>query len=424
MASTNVVGASAVARPVPGATWRGRVQDATAISVALNRLWAQFGGEQSAGAQARASTLNLTVVTRSRRDAGHAIDAVTRLSNLYPSRATILVANHERGTDPDRPAGAPGLEVEITLLEQAAARGRPAVRFECITVEVSAENEQQLASITSPLLVADLPDFLWWASGDTGGDLFDDLTAITDRLIVDTAAIADHAIVAEGRRGVPTGPLGAELTRLSALVRREEGNLRLSDFAWARIEPWRHLVTQFFDPPACRPALHAIDDVAIVYRAADAAGKSALSGALLLAGWLGSRLGWQAPGELVPIRSTPGGWRATLRAGERGRRRETLLTLLPTANPAAGCCLERVTLSAQGIVSGVFRVERTDRLGLTTTSEMAKMTPISRGIFAPVADEAVLLAAELQVFGRDLVYEAALAFAAVLAPDLTTTEHA
>jgi len=105
-------------------------------------------------------------------------------------------------------------------------------------------------------------------------------------------------------------------------------------------------------------------------------------------------------------------------------RSETLLTLLPTANPAAGCCLERVTLSAQGIVSGVFRVERTDRLGLTTTSEMAKMTPISRGIFAPVADEAVLLAAELQVFGRDLVYEAALAFAAVLAPDLATMEHA
>ncbi|MDQ3413060.1 MAG: glucose-6-phosphate dehydrogenase assembly protein OpcA [Chloroflexota bacterium] len=404
MASTNVVGAGAAARPVPGATWRGRVHDATAISVALNRLWAQFGGEPSAGAQARASTLNLTVVTRSRRGAGHAIDAVTRLSNLYPSRATILVANHERGTDAD-----PGLDVEITLLEQAATRGRLAVRFECITVEVSAENAQQLASITSPLLVADLPDFLWWAGGDTGGDLFDDLTAITDRLIVDTATIA-----------APSG----ELTRLSALVRREEGNLRLSDFAWARIKPWRHLVTQFFDPPACRPALHAIDNVAIVYRAADVAGKSALSGALLLAGWLGSRLGWQAPGELVPIRSTPGGWRATLRAGERGRRRETLLTLLPTANPAAGCCLERVTLSAQGIVSGVFRVERTDRLGLTTTSEMAKMTPISRGIFAPVADEAVLLAAELQVFGRDLVYEAALAFAAVLAPDLATMEHA
>jgi glucose-6-phosphate dehydrogenase assembly protein OpcA len=403
MATTNAPIAHPVAQPIPGAVWRGRVVDASAIADALKQLWAQYAIAQSGGPQARASTLNLTIVTRSRRDASDAIDTVSRLSSLYPSRATILVADHERKPDAD-----PGLEVEVMLLEQPATRGRPAVRFEAITIEVSAENEQQLASTTSPLLVVDLPDFLWWASGETGGDMFDDLVAITDRLIVDTATVED---------------VSQELNRLSDLVSRDETNLRLSDFAWARIAPWRQLVTQFFDPPHQRPVLDDIDEVTISYGLLTD-GRSALSAALLLAGWLASRLGWQAPGEMVPMRATPGGWRVTLRAGDRRRRRETVLTLIPSDHPAADCSLGLVSLAAQGTGSGAFRIERIDELGVMTTSNVKGHAPISRGIHAPVPTEPALLAAELQVFGRDLIYEQALARAAILAPDTTRTENA
>ena len=403
MATTNAPIAQPVAQPIPGAVWRGRVLDAGEIDAALKQLWAKFAVAQPGGPQARASTLNLTVVTRSRSDASNAIDIVSRLSSLYPSRATILVADHERRPDAD-----PGLEVEIMLLEQPATRGRPAVRFEAITVEVSAENEQQLASTTSPLLVVDLPDFLWWASGETGGELFDDLVAITDRLIVDTATVAD---------------VSEELNRLSDLVSRDEGNLRLSDFAWARIAPWRQLVTQFFDPPHQRPVLDHIDEVTISYGVVPD-GRSGLSAALLLAGWLASRLGWQAPGEMVPIRPTPGSWRVTLRAGDRRRRRETVLTLVPSDHPAANCSLGSVSLAAHGTSDGAFRIERLDDLSVVTTSEVAGHAPVSRGIHAPVPTEPALLAAELHVFGRDLIYEQALAKAAILAPDPTPTESA
>jgi glucose-6-phosphate dehydrogenase assembly protein OpcA len=153
-------------------------------------------------------------------------------------------------------------------------------------------------------------------------------------------------------------------------------------------------------------------------------GRSALSAALLLAGWLASRLGWQAPGEMVPMRATPGGWRVTLRAGDRRRRRETVLTLIPSDHPAADCSLGLVSLAAQGTGSGAFRIERIDELGVMTTSNVKGHAPISRGIHAPVPTEPALLAAELQVFGRDLIYEQALARAAILAPDTTRTENA
>jgi glucose-6-phosphate dehydrogenase assembly protein OpcA len=129
--------------------------------------------------------------------------------------------------DPEHAAGPdPGLDVRVALLEQDAGAGHPAIRFECVTVEVNADDEQQLASIASPLLVADLPDFLWWAADSAvGSDLFDDLIEVSDRLIVDTAATALPA---------------AELVRLVALLDAGGHPPKLSDFAWARLEPWRN----------------------------------------------------------------------------------------------------------------------------------------------------------------------------------------
>ena len=403
-----------VARPLPGATWQAHVLDAAAITGELNRLWARFGGErrpepagyghgagdddQPVSVQMRASTLNLTAVARSRGDAERIEDAVTRLSDLYPSRATILVA------DPEHPRGeGGGLDVRVALLEQEGEKGRPAVRFECVTVEVGAEDERYLASIASPLLVADLPDFLWWVSDSVGGsELFNGLIEVTDRLIVDSARFGDAA---------------TELRHLAALIGRGQGCPRLSDFAWARLAPWRQLIAQFFDPPATRAALDALDEVTISYAVAGPDRRSGLSAALLLAGWLCSRLGWQAPGELVPERDEPGAWRVTLRAGGRGHRREVLLALRPTTNHLAARCLGAVNLAARGAAAGTFGAERTDELGVTTVSQAPGMAPVRRMVYAAIPDDAALLADELRIFGRDATFEAALAFAADLAPD-------
>jgi len=393
------------ARPVPGARRTAHVLDAGAITAELNRLWALLsepgnGAADGAnggpvGVLTRASTLNLTAVARSRRDAERVETAVVRLGDLYPSRATILVA------DPEHPRGAePGIDVEVALLEQEAGGDRPPIRFELVKVEVNAADERQLASIASPLLVADLPDFLWWAADSVvGSGLFDDLVEVSDRVIVDTAEAAEPA---------------PELARLAMLLAHGGHPPKLSDFAWSRLAPWRHLVALFFDQPQARPALEAIDEVQIVYGSAGAEGRTALTGALLFAGWLGSRLGWDAPGEMVRSRNDPAGWRATLRSGGRARRREVLLSVRPTPDPAAGSGLATVTLLAEGGAS--FRVERFDSEELATFSQVGGLPTGRRMVYAPVPDDAALLAEELRDFGRDAVYEAALAVATTLAP--------
>lgn len=405
------------ARPIPGATWAGHVLEAGAIAKELARLWGLVtvagsrpvtpppGAEEEGpvGVLTRASTLNLTAVARSRHDAERVERTVTRLGDLYPSRATILVADPEIAHHED-----PGLDVRVALLEQEPVRGRPAVRFESVVVEAHADDERQLASIAEPLLVADLPDFVWWAADSTtGSELFADLCGLADRLIVDTAGAANPA---------------GDLVHLAAILAQGGSPPRLSDFAWQRLGPWRTLIAQFFDPLALRPALDAIDEVRITYGEAGPDGRTGFTGALLLAGWLGTRLGWQAPGELVRPRGDANQWRATLRAGARQERREVTLTVKPAPDPMAGCGLAAVRLLAGD--AGTFRIERFDPEELATISQASGAPTSRRMVYAAVPDEAALLAEELRHFGHDGVYEEALAFAATLAPDVALSAPA
>ncbi len=395
------------AQPIPGATWSAHVADASVITAELNKLWAQVGriedkgridsdGVASLGIQTRASTLNLTAVARSRADAARVEDAVMSLSELYPSRATILVA------DPERPEAQDGLDVKLMLLEQPATKGRPAVRFECVIVEASAANEPQLASIAAPLLVVDLPDFLWWASESIlGSMLFDDLCDISDRIIVDTSAAPQTA---------------AELAALAEIAAQGENAPRLSDFAWARVATWRAMVTQFFDTPSGRGALDALDRIDIDYGFPAGERRSGLTTALLVAGWLASRLGWSAPGAMVPTRGEPNGWHVTFRAGSVLAPREVVVNLRPSPSAFAGLALGRIALLAGGGALGRFEIERISPMEVRSTSRVDHGPAATRTVFDVPDGEGGLLADELRVFNRDPTYEAALAVASIIAP--------
>ena len=412
MATANNETGRAVARPIPGASWQARVHDAGEITARLNALWRRYGEARDARTPtpngqpsdapwpvvtARAATLNLIAATRTRTDADRVRQTIASLSDIYPSRATVLIA------DPAQETGAaPGMDVRVDLLEQEATRGRPAIVFECVTVDVSTENERQLASIASPLLVPDLPDFLWWAADTAdGGSLFSELVGISDRLIVDSA-VSHHAAGA--------------MQALLRFARAAGDHAALSDFAWTRLTPWRRLTTQFFDVPATLPILDLIDEATVTYDNSPNTW-SGFTSALLYAGWLGSRLSWRTPGELLPVRGDPNVWRATLRAGAAGRQREVTLTLRPTAKSLAASTLLDVRLAADGGKTGFFTIERLDADEISTTSDSPEMPNMVRTVFAPLPNEADLLGEELRVFGRDPVFEAALAFAADMAPE-------
>lgn len=424
------------------ATWQAHVLDTAAVEDQLDRLWAQVGladrgspngahgGEQTTsdtdsatarvgdgvevatggadgtpgedihpggtggGVLTRTNTLNLIVVARSVAEATRVEAAILRLTDFHPSRAIILVADPRHGS-------APGLDLRLGLLEQPAQKGRPAVRFECITVEAGATAMGTLASVASPLLIAELPDFLWWPGDIPGaGAHFQDLAELSDRLIVDTATLVEP----------PPG-----LRALAALLRRTRGCPFLSDFAWARLAPWRQLVAQFFDVPDARPCLATIEDIDIVYEPRSSGDHSGFTAALLAAGWLATRLGWEAVDRLERTRT---GYRLSLRApaGNGRPARRVVIRLRPAYDPAFRHGLAAISITARGTAPGTFKVERTTTVGLTTTSETPGRPRVGRMVHAVPPSDAELLEAELHMFGRDRVYEDALTFAAALMP--------
>ena len=410
MVLTRAQAARSIATLVPGASWQGHVHDANQVSARLHEIWRDYGAARNAASVerspsgtdggpmpvARAATMNLISAARSRQGAERIHETIASLEDIHPSRATILYSDSSRPIDPSS-----GLDVQIELLEHTSARGRPSTVFECVTIDVSAENEAQLASIASPLLMPDLPDVLWWAMDPTDtSQLFAELVDVCDRLVVDSALAVQPA---------------AGLHNLRGFVGELREDVALGDLAWARLSPWRRLTTQFFDVPDAVPLLDLIDDISITY-GNSAHQWSGFSGALLYAGWLGSRLGWRTPGELLPVRGDSNVWRATLRAGTSGQQREVSVTLRPTARPLAASTLLDVKLAADNGKAGVFKIDRLDENEISTTSEIPGTASTVRTVFAPIPGEADLLAEQLRAFSRDAVFEAAMIFAADLAP--------
>jgi hypothetical protein len=102
------------------------------------------------------------------------------------------------------------------------------------------------------------------------------------------------------------------------------------DLAWLRSTPWRERVAATFDPVHLRPDLRHISSVTVRHNPESAAA------ALLLIGWLASRLGWQ-PSKLIPRNGS-------LSGKAHGKRQDVDLCLEPVPQQSvrglAGLTLE------------------------------------------------------------------------------------
>lgn len=388
-------------RPPLVASWTAPVLDASKVHRELERLWQEWNQARAEddeaalyayeGALMRASTLNLIAIADTPAWADRIEATIRELTEFSPSRTVILVRNGPKTA---------GLVIRVAVHERVQGRGRPAIQFECVTVAAREGSDDILASVVTPLLVPELPDFLYVPQGTLAENpLLADLVSIADRLIVDTSAGDDP---------------GSVLRFLAALIHNEKPEPRVTDVVWTRLTPWRQLIAQFFDQEATQPCLDALDDIEIVFGERDEDGRSGVTAGLLMAGWLATRLGWRAPGELVQARD---GWRLTLRAGPRGRSREVLMRLRSTDAPPARGNLGAVTLIAGTECPGRFRVERTANHGILTMSETPSMPRVSRMVYGRDLSDAALLSQELRNFGGDPIYEEALVFAADLWPE-------
>ncbi len=393
--------------PVLQTSWDTDALDTGAIHDELNRLWAEIGGprhggdapgEQVAesrfggGELMRANTLNLIAVADHEDIARMITSTVSQLSDFLPSRTIIFVTS-------------PGAQRSNTWhvdvrLNEGETRDGPPIHFETITITVDPKMSGYLASLVSPLLISELPTFLWWPTGDfVGNALFNDVVGIVDRLIVDSARLGNDA---------------RAVAQMRTLL-DDDDDPRLGDFTWMRLEPWRQLIAQFFDPAEVQSCLDQLSQVNIAYAEHRRDNGSGFAAALLIVGWLASRLGWQVIEPLEPRRA--GGWTVPMISrGEDGKSRDIQVRLTPDPSPDARFSVRSVELVAIGEHDGVFRIMRTDKDDMITSSETSAAPYMSRMVYSRRQSTVEMLGDELQNFGSDPVFEDAIRMATRLLP--------
>src|SRR5256714_5558603 len=374
---------------VDAAFWGARADGVAALERELARL----RRVQSAHARelvrpiARASVLNLIVYADREEHARRAARSISDLALRHPTRAIVVLADRgQRRQDVER-----RIEMHCQLPVPDGARQ---VCYEQILVRASGDVDDRLASAVIPLLVPDLPVFLWWTgTPPLGSRSFGDLLRLTDRLIVDSADFA---------RPEMTLPI---IARISEAAR---GRFGLTDLNWTRLTPWREIATAFFDVPSWRLFLDGITGLRVGF-AVDADGRDIHpSPALLLVGWLASRLGWRPLETLAP--SEAGG----------------LLFAIPRPDGARSIVRVRPRFERgldEGDVSGI-RIQAISGHGARQAEVVVKRQPDPHHQTAavlldgerrwertmPLPSPAIvgLIGEELSILGSDRTYEAAL----------------
>ena len=312
----------------------------------------------------RSSVLNLIVVT----DEASAPDVTRSVSNLagrHPARAIVLIS------DPD---GEWNVDVGLSAFCNVRGGGGTQVCAEQVTIHAEGPPAEHLESLAGPLLIPDLPVFLWYPGAfSPSSPEFAAMADLADRVIVNSAARAD-------REGCLR-----EMVRLIG----DEKMPAVGDLQWVGLSPWRSLIADAFGAPERAGELGRIENVEIMY----APGGECRT--FLLLGWLASTLGWTPEGA-----TRDGDYRRVTFSGPAG----TVSAHLSPDSPDAR--LRRIRLRSPDYSFQVSRHrERTDiRTTVMRRDEIVAERTVHTGSF----DLGVLVGEELHYRGHDEAYDAAL----------------
>lgn len=361
--------------------------DVAGIERELAAMWQRASGEGSAGESGvvRACALNLIIYTTPQDNRDQLGEMLEIVNEHHPGRTLLLFS--------DREAREARLEAYVSTRCRLLGSSRQQICGEQVTIEAAGAVVARVASAIAPLLVADVPVFLWWKDIPHDEDeLFDRMSRMADRVVIDSASF-DHPY--------------ADLIRLDEVVKALSREARISDLNWGRLTSWRTLLASFWDVSDYRMHLERVERVVIAYDPPDAAPDEIAPKALLLAGWLASRLGWQfeAGGR------DEGKARFTFRKAE-----QSIFVEMQAMTDEQGCdgMLSSVTLfEAAGGASFSVTLSR-DGKRLETKADLGGAQSIGRLLAYEQKSEGQRLSRELGLMARDRVYEEALAVAARL----------
>ena len=352
--------------------------DVGAIERELTSLWKQAGEDD--GGVIRACLLNLLIYVPGTDLSREVDDIVADITAAHPSRAILMIANRE--------AAETYLDAQVTSRCTLPTGESKQVCCEQVTLRAGGEQVNEVPSAVVPLLLSDLSVYLWWRAVPRLGDrVFKRLVDASDRVIIDSASFATPH---------------QDLTSLATVMRESPRWAAFSDLNWGRLGAWRGLLAGFYDVPQYRQPLDQLDRVVIEYGPPSADQMAIAPRALLLGGWLASRLGWKVVAGATTRKNA-----STIFQFEINERKVTM-TFAPTQNAA----IEAGRLGRVTVVSGdsaTFEVQRSDDGSrIETEVRLGEERKVQRVLSYENAGEAALVGIELEILGHDRVYEEAI----------------
>jgi glucose-6-phosphate dehydrogenase assembly protein OpcA len=273
------------------AVWSEQGTTPDAIEAALRALLAKRHAESASFIPAR--VLNMIVFVDDEWS-GEIANRLRGVGRYAPSR--LLVLSYEPGRT--------RLDARATIASDAEpADDELALLRETVIVKLGERHLDDLLTIADPLVVTDLPTLLWSPHGHA--DAVDELLSLAQATLVDSIEEPDRS-QAGHRTAVDRA---CELSKQVYVV----------DLAWLRSTPWRERVATVFDPQPMRGELHNLSSVKVRHH------PDSRVAALLLVGWLASRLGWSLKRSEVTAEGTAG----KLCGSAQSQRGEVKLTLTP-----------------------------------------------------------------------------------------------
>lgn len=363
--------------------------DVESIERMLASLWqetARNSEYQVADAVLRTRAADLMVFLKDESLLAQSHQIISELATYHPCRAVLMAG--------DRTAPKRDIEMFVSA-HYSSEKGAESSSLCCEEITLTARGEfvSELPSAAVPLLVPDLPVFLWWRD-ETGAEekVFGQLCQAADRLIIDSADSPDPAVHIDS------------VARKLKLVRDEE--IVLSDINWARLIPWRASLANFYDVQGCRAALDQIDHVRIDFTGEPETSSLVSAQALLIAGWLASRLDWKLADK-------------TQASDSQGRTysfskddRSVVVSFNVVHRPAMKSGrLTQIELQNSEL-KAVFGVSRSeDGTHLETWTQIGEQAYPSRSLPNRIMSDAQLLSREMEMLCDDKVYEEAIAAA-------------
>ncbi len=239
---------------VSDAVWSAQGTTPDAIEAALRKLVAERHIENGGFAPARA--LNMIAFV-DREWSGEIANRLRGVGRYHASRLIVLSYEPRRER----------LDAHASVASEGDPRpGELSLLRETVVVEIGDRHLDDLYTIADPLVVTDLPTLLWSPHGHH--EIVDELLGLAQAVLLDSV---DEPVCREAVERA------RQISKQAYVV----------DLAWLRSTPWRERIATAFDPPEMRAELGTLAAVTIRHH------PDSTIAALLLIGWLASRLHWE-----------------------------------------------------------------------------------------------------------------------------------